>query len=80
MSVFESPEAQKRGIVVVYYILDVKFTESLGGSMRKSLLFSLGCLHVCINDLKNYKTCCVPIKLLDLNTKSRVRYRTHFGK
>jgi hypothetical protein len=77
MSAVESPDTQKRGLVAVYYCLDHFNMKSLNDSLRKSVPLHFNSFHVCYNDEKAFAPVWANIRAL--NTKHRVRYRSHFG-
>jgi hypothetical protein len=77
MSAVESPDAQKRGLVAVYYCLDHFNIKSVNDSLRKSVPLYFASFHICYNDEKEFTPGWAGIRAL--NTKHRVRYRSHFG-
>jgi hypothetical protein len=77
MSIAESPDAQKRGLVAVYYCLDHFNIISVNDSLRKSVPLHLASIHVCYNDEIEFTPVWVAIRAL--HTEHRVRYHSHFG-
>ena len=78
MSVMESLEAQQRGIVAVYYLLDATNFQSVTGKLRTTLPIQFGSIHLCYNDITQYAVTCIGV--YSLPNRSKVRFRPHFGK
>ena len=78
MSMMESTEAQISGIAAIYYCLDSVNTKSVNEGLRNSLPVHFACFHLCNNDEDEFRLTCGAVRALD--TKNRVRYRSHFGK
>ena len=77
MAAMESTEAQRKGIVVVFYNLDSPHATSVNSGLRAALPINFGSLHLCVNEISTYVTSCAAV--CTLSTKHRVRYRVHFG-
>lgn len=78
MSAVETVEAQKRGIVMVYYLLDTAGFKSVSSSLRKDLPVHVAALHLCYNEFQHFAMASVGVYMLPSQVK--VRYRSHFGK
>jgi hypothetical protein len=77
MSAAESPDAQKRGVMAIFYLLDYFNFKSVNDNLRKSIPLHFASFQVCYNDENEFKLICGALKTL--NTKTQVRYRSHFG-
>lgn len=77
MVALESEEAQKRGMVCVYYLLDATNFSSVTGKLRSTMPVHIGSLHLCYNDITQYAVTCMGVYAL--NHKTKVRFRPHFG-
>ena len=78
MAAMETVEAQKRGMVCVYYLLDAVNFSSVTGSLRSTMPVHIASLHLCYNDLQQYALVCMGVYALNHQTK--VRFRPHYGK
>ena len=74
----ESEEAQKRGMVCVYYLLDATNFSSVTGKLRSTMPIHIASLHLCYNDITQYAVTCMGVYAL--NPRIKVRFRPHFGK
>ena len=77
MVALESEEAQLRGMVCVYYLLDAGHFSSVTGKLRSTIPAHIGCLHLCYNDIAQYALACM--RVYSLNHNAKVRFRPHFG-
>ena len=78
MAAMESKEAQKQGIVGIFYNVNTPQTHSVNRDLRNALPIHFASLHLCVDDMKTYRKACAAI--YTLTAQNRVRYRLHFGK
>ena len=76
MSLSESEEVQKRGVVAIIDLLDALNSTSVGNVVRNTVPIHFAGFHMLFNNLGEYKRACVNIPLA--NTKTQVRIRTHY--
>lgn len=77
MAAMESTEAQLKGIVCIFYLVDQPEPTSVNSVLRSALPINFKGLHLCVNDVAVYVKACAAI--YTLSTKNRARYRLHFG-
>ena len=77
MAAMESTEAQRKGIVLVFYNLNAPRATTFNSGLRAALPMNFRSLHLCVNEISTYVTSCAAVATL--STKHRVRYRVHFG-
>ena len=73
----ESEDAQRRGIVGIWYHVDTRTKKSMNAKLRNAIPFRLAGGHLCLNDLKEYLICSVSVKSSHINRTSR--FRLHYG-
>ena len=78
LAAMETVEAQKQGMVCVYYLLDAVNFSSVTGNLRSIMPVHIASLHLCYNDLQQYALVCMGVYALNQQTK--VRFRPHYGK
>lgn len=78
MSMVETEEEQKLGVVCVYYLLDASNLQSVTGKLRSCVPVHFVSLHLCYNDITQYALTCMGVYALSQRTK--VRFRPHYGK
>ena len=79
MAALESPEAQVKGLVSIFYAVDAVYGKSVNTELRAALPVRLGSLHVCYNDLGNFTRALGAISH-PTTANMLVRFRAHFGK